>query len=278
MLIKTPVHVLDSKDEVLILGNDWLRKVDAIVNWQQEKLTISHKGRTVNVPLVFTVTKALVNAEALEDDEEELEYEYEEEELVEAPLYYSEASDDDSDEDLEYNPWMNMQSPDYSENEEELDNNAEKDDVNPAVFLAEVQGESDIPEPPKVNLGPLDFHQQNMFQRLLKDYEDICAKSQTKIGRTHVIQHKILTENALPIAQPPYRMNPVKREFLKKEIVKMEAQGIIRKSSSPWASPVVIVEKKGGDKRLCIDYRKLNSVTKADAYPLPRIDDLLENL
>jgi hypothetical protein len=104
MLIKTPVHVLDSKDEVLILGNNWLRKVDAIVNWQQEKLTISHKGRTVNVPLVFTVTKALVNAEALKDDEEKLEYEYEEEELVEAPLYYSEASDDDSDEDLEYNP------------------------------------------------------------------------------------------------------------------------------------------------------------------------------
>src|SRR3954468_7892722 len=173
---------------------------------------------------------------------------------------------------------MNMQSPDYSENEEELDNNAKKDDINPAVFLAEVQEESDIPKPPKVNLGPLDFHQQNMFQRLLKDYEDICVKSQTKIGRTHVIQHKILTENALPIAQPPYRMNPVKREFLKKEIVKMEAQGIIRKSSSPWASPVAILEKKGGDKRLCIDYRKLNSVTKADAYLLPRIDDLLENL
>jgi hypothetical protein len=62
-------------------------------------------------------------------------------------------------------------------------------------------------------------------------------------------------------------MNPVKREFLKNEIVKMEEQGIIIKSFNPWASPVVIVEKKGGDKRLCIDYRKLNFVTKADAYP-----------
>jgi hypothetical protein len=57
-----------------------------------------------------------------------------------------------------------------------------------------------------------------------------------------------LTENALPIAQPLYRMNPVKKEFLKKEIVKMKAQGIIIKSSSPWTSSVVIVEKKEGDK------------------------------
>src|ERR1700722_12203088 len=58
----------------------------------------------------------------------------------------------------------------------------------------------------------------------------------------------------------------------------MEEQGIIRKSSSSWASPVVIVSKKGGDKRICIDYRKLNAITKADMYPLPQIDDLLENL
>ena len=57
----------------------------------------------------------------------------------------------------------------------------------------------------------------------------------------------------------------------------MEKQGIIRKSASPWASPVVIVDKKDGDKRICIDYRKLNKVTKADSYPLPRIDDMLES-
>ena len=141
-----------------------------------------------------------------------------------------------------------------------------------------MQEEVNTPATPKINLGPLDYHQQNLFQQVLKEFEDICAKSQTRIGKTHVINHKILTGDAPPVAQPPYRMNPVKREFLKKEIVKMEEQRIIRKSSSPWASPVVIVEKKGGDKRLCIDYRKLNSITKADAYPLPRIDDLLENL
>ncbi|GBB94650.1 hypothetical protein RclHR1_23990004 [Rhizophagus clarus] len=144
---------------------------------------------------------------------------------------------------------MEMHLPDYSEEEEKSD---DKNKGNPAVFLAEVQEENNSSAVVKSNLGPLDHHQQTLFQ--------------------------ILTGDAAPVAQPPYRMNPVKREFLKNEIVKMEAQGIIRKSSSPWASPVVIVEKKEGDKRLCIDYQKLNAITKADAYPLPRIDDLLKNL
>ena len=65
--------------------------------------------------------------------------------------------------------------------------------------------------------------------------------------------------------------------FLREEITKMEREGIVRKSVSPWASPVVIVEKKDGSQRLCVDYRKFNAVTKPDAYPLPRIDDMLNS-
>jgi len=65
--------------------------------------------------------------------------------------------------------------------------------------------------------------------------------------------------------------------FLREEIAKMEKEGIIRKSVSPWASLVVIVEKKDRSQRLCVDYRKLNAVTKPDAYPLPRIDDMLNS-
>ncbi|GBB98862.1 hypothetical protein RclHR1_33420002 [Rhizophagus clarus] len=219
IIVQMPVHVLDSQDDVLILGNDWLRRVNAIVNWRAEKLLIRYKGRTINVLLIFTVTKALINAESLGEEKKEDDEEYENEELVEAPLYYLDIWDSDSD-DLEYNPWMEMHSSDYSEEEEKSD---DKNDGNSAVFLAEVQEENNSSTVVRSNLGSLDHHQQTLFQSLMKKYEDNCAKSQTKIGKTHVIRHRILTGDAAPVAQPPYRMNLVKREFLKNEIVKMEA-------------------------------------------------------
>ena len=128
-----------------------------------------------------------------------------------------------------------------------------------------------------LRLGPLDENQQANFRRLQEDYQDICAKSQTRIGRTHLVKHKIITGDARPIAQAAYRCNPKNMNFLREEITKMEKEGIVRKSVSPWASPVVIVGKKDGSQRLCVDYRKLNAVTKPDAYPLPRIEDILNS-
>jgi hypothetical protein len=203
--------------------------------------------------------------------EEEEEEEYESEELEETQVYLSDLSGYSSEESLEFNPWENEVSPIYQEEEENLEA------ANPAIFLAQVEVFTGEKVNSDLHLGPLEYHQQNQFQQVLNDYVDICAKSQTQIGRTNVIKHKIITKDAIPISQPPYRCNPKHRNFLQEEINRMEKQGLIRKSASPWASPVVIVDKKGGDKRLCVDYRKLNAVTKADAYPLPRIDDMLES-
>jgi len=117
-----------------------------------------------------------------------------------------------------------------------------------------------------------------MLQQVLHEYANICTSSQTEISKTTLITHKINTENAAPISQKPYRMNPENEKFLNEEVERLLQAKIIRKSYSPWASPVVIVGKKGGDKRLCIDYRKLNTVTKVDSYPLSRIDDHLNSL
>ena len=97
-------------------------------------------------------------------------------------------------------------------------------------------------------MGPLDAHQQELFKRIMDENADICAKSQTEIGRTNIIKHKIITGEAIPIAQAPYRVNMRNREFLKTEIQKMEENSIIQKSSSSWAFPVVIVDKKDGDR------------------------------
>ncbi len=76
----------------------------------------------------------------------------------------------------------------------------------------------------------------------------------------------------------PRRIAPGRRKIVEDEILKMEKEGMITKSSGPWCSPIVLVRKKDGTIRFCVDYRKLNDVTYKDTYPLPRIDDILEAL
>ena len=90
--------------------------------------------------------------------------------------------------------------------------------------------------------------------------------------------HDIKTESQTPIKQnvrrPPFHL----RSEAEAEVKKMLEQGIIEASDSPWASPVVLVRKKDGTIRYCIDYRKLNAITVKDSYPLPRIEESLDTL
>lgn len=118
----------------------------------------------------------------------------------------------------------------------------------------------------------LSSQQQTALNVLLERYEKCFQPGGEP---TPFIEHCIKTDNHLPVAVPPYRMNPVKKEILKKEINKLLAEGIIEECESPYASPVVLIPKPNGTIRLCIDYRKLNAITVPDSYPLPRMDDLL---
>jgi len=81
-----------------------------------------------------------------------------------------------------------------------------------------------------------------------------------------------------PISKAPYRMAPTELAELKKQLEELLEKGFIRPSVSPWGAPVLFVKKKDGSLRLCIDYRELNKVTIKNKYPLPRIDDLLDQL
>ena len=81
-----------------------------------------------------------------------------------------------------------------------------------------------------------------------------------------------------PVRQPLRRIPYSLQDSVSKEVKKMLHQGVIRESNSPWSSPVVMVKKKDGSWRFCIDFRKLNERTEKDAYPLPRIDETLEAL
>ncbi|GFV75356.1 retrovirus-related Pol polyprotein from transposon 17.6 [Trichonephila clavipes] len=118
----------------------------------------------------------------------------------------------------------------------------------------------------------LSLPQREEINSLLEKYEE-CFQ----LGRepTPFIEHRINTRNHLPVAVPPYRMNPSKKEILKQEIDRLLSEGIIEECESPYASPVVLIPKPNGTFRLCIDYRKLNEITVTDTYPLPRMDDLL---
>ena len=81
-----------------------------------------------------------------------------------------------------------------------------------------------------------------------------------------------------PISVSPYRMAPLELKELKTQLDELLGRGFIRPSTSPWGAPVLFVKKKDGTLRLCIDYRKLNRVTVKNKYPLPRIDDLFDQL
>src|SRR5436190_3669317 len=236
-------------------------------------------SQRVQVPVTFTRTQKLCTQEAEEDEAESSEEEYEEESLFEMSVYMSEVSSSSEDEDIEFNPWTQETSPAYTK-----DNNKENEfeehmpyEEHPAYYLAEAET-SEPSSFKKQNMGPLEYHQHQQLQGILHEFADIVANSQTKIRRTNIISHRIDTGDAIPIAQKPYRTNPANASFVKTEIQRMLDNKIIRPSHSPWSSPVVVVGKKDGEKRLCIDFRKLNKVTKVDAYPLPRIDDLLDSL
>ncbi|KAL5516825.1 hypothetical protein EMCRGX_G002246 [Ephydatia muelleri] len=97
-------------------------------------------------------------------------------------------------------------------------------------------------------------------------------------GRTHLMQHHIKTGDARPVRMPQYRLPHAYRELVDKELQEMEKGGIIETSNSEWASPIVLIKKKDGTMRFCIDYRRLNAVTQVEAYPMPRIDDIIDRL
>ncbi|GFW19896.1 hypothetical protein TNCV_3561991 [Trichonephila clavipes] len=120
--------------------------------------------------------------------------------------------------------------------------------------------------------------QKSSAERLFQEFEDVFSRNSSDIGHTTVTQHRIDTADHPPIKQHPRRLPFAKQEEVGTLLREMQENDIIEPSSSPWASPIVLVRRKDGSTRFCVDYRKLNDVTKKDSYPLPRIDDTLDTL
>ena len=144
-----------------------------------------------------------------------------------------------------------------------------------AVFLAQDTDEEDleIEEEEKYTNIMQDSHHIDI-EELKKKYKDVL---QDVPGRTTLVQHDIPTGDAVPTRLPPYQLAHHLQEVLREEIRTLLDQGIIRRSKSPGAAPLVLMKKKDGTRRMCVDYRKLNKVPVNDPYPLPNIEELIAN-
>ena len=125
------------------------------------------------------------------------------------------------------------------------------------------------------NLSPT---QKLAVKDLLYKHTQIMAKNTISPGFNLRVKHVIDTGDSLPIRTKLRRSSPLEDKIIKEEVEKMLANGVIRKSKSPWAAPVVLVTKKDGSIRFCVDFRKLNAVTKKDRYPLPHAEVLMNKL
>ena len=127
-----------------------------------------------------------------------------------------------------------------------------------------------------VDLSELPVHQRGPVVKLLEKHSTIFAANEDELGLTKAVKHRIPTVDDVPVAQPYRRIPPSQLDEVKDHIRQMLRRGIIRESSSPYASPMVLVRKKSGKLRICIDYRLLNKKTRRDAYPLPRVEESLD--
>lgn len=113
---------------------------------------------------------------------------------------------------------------------------------------------------------------------LLRRYKTLFAFRKDQIGETSMAAHVIDTKDHPPIRVTPRRLPLCHRATVQDQLEWMLEKRIIRPSSSPWSAPIVLVRKKNGESRMCIDFRDLNAITVKDRFPLPRIDDTLDDL
>ncbi|GJR41768.1 putative reverse transcriptase domain-containing protein [Tanacetum coccineum] len=114
---------------------------------------------------------------------------------------------------------------------------------------------------------------------VVRDFSEVFPEELPGLPPTRQVEFHIeLIPGAAPVARAPYRLAPAEMKELAEQLKELSDKGFIRPSSSPWGAPILFVKKKDGSFRMCIDYRELNKLTVKNRYPLPRIDDLFDQL
>ncbi len=121
----------------------------------------------------------------------------------------------------------------------------------------------------------MENQQQKQLTEVVQSFPSLF---QERPGRTEILTHNIILKDTTPIRQKPYRVPEKMVDQLRTEIETMLEMGIIEQSNSEWSSPILLVPKEDGGIRFCTDFKKLNSVSCFDSYPMPRIDELIERL
>ena len=147
------------------------------------------------------------------------------------------------------------------------ENSEEEDDGSWILNLIDLSGLEDWPE-----------HLQVEAKEMLKRNAKTFSKNDLDMGRTNLVKHHIKLTDPIPFKEAYRRIPPQMHDEVKAHIQEMLDLGAIRPSNSPWASAIVLVRKKDGRLRFCIDLRRLNNRTVKDAYSLPKIESILDSL
>jgi hypothetical protein len=151
------------------------------------------------------------------------------------------------------------------------------------VTLEEVPGlpsSQDTAEPTSFNISEDTLTNEEFAKanEVISKNGDIFAWGDTDIGHVTTVKHRIELVDPTPFKQRCRRIPPSMFQEVRNHLQQLVEAGVIRRSKSPFSSNVVLVRKKNGDLRMCVDYRQLNNKTKKDAYALPRIEEILDNL
>lgn len=132
----------------------------------------------------------------------------------------------------------------------------------------------------KVDLSHCDItaHEKDKLEALLQEFSDVFSTSKYDIGSAKVEPQRIITTTNEPVFSKPHKVPFKFREELSKHITQLVEMGVMTPADSPWASSMLLVPKKGGELRPCIDFRKLNAVTVEDRFPIPTIETVLEKI
>jgi hypothetical protein len=182
------------------------------------------------------------------------------------PIIIAETDDYEEQEIMEEEAYINTMSFYNATHQERTLNKIEWDDIE----------EEDM----KDDHQELTGEQQKLLDELLAKNEDLFAEDMSQLGKIEVEVHRIplKDENIFPIARQPYKQRVPVKEFIDKEVEAMLEAGVIEECNSSWSFPIVVVEKKNGKLRLCVNYKELNEHTITDKFPMPRIDEIFDSL